>query len=272
MQKIEGFSDEQAAYISGTFLEAGSDTTSSTLYGWVQAMVLFPDVQKRAQEEIEAVVGEDRLPTMDDEPKMQYIRGCVKESLRWMPTTPTGAVPHAVMQDDFYMGYRIPAGAGVINNVWGIHYDERRYPNPRRFDPDRFKDDYQSAYDSAINPDVSKRDHFTFGAGRRLCAGTHVAERSLFLAISRILWAFDIKPEIDENGNPILPDQDKLTQGFVAMPEKYQCRIIPRSEKRALMVQKEWEDAQELLEPATRQWKDVPEGMSQTTINKDFNN
>ncbi|KAJ9202740.1 hypothetical protein DTO166G4_7308 [Paecilomyces variotii] len=261
MQKVEGFSDELAAYISGTFLEAGSDTTSSTLYGFVLAMVLFPEVQKRAQEEIDSVVGDSRLPTMEDEPKMQYIRGCVKESLRWMPVTPLGAVPHAVTQDDYYMGYRIPAGAGVINNVWGIHRDERRYPDPRRFDPDRFKDDYQTAYDAAVNSDVSQRDHFTFGAGRRICAGTHVAERSLFLGVSRMLWAFDIKPEIDEQGNFILPDQDRMTQGFVAMPEEYQCRIIPRSEKQALLVQKEWEDIQELLDPTTKQWKAIPEGM-----------
>jgi hypothetical protein len=84
--------------------EAGSDTTSSTLYGFVQAMLCFPDVQKRAQEEIDRVVGPDRLPTMDDEPNLQYIRGYIKETLRWMPTTIIGAVPHAVTQNDYYEG------------------------------------------------------------------------------------------------------------------------------------------------------------------------
>jgi cytochrome P450 len=54
---------------------------------------------------------------MDDEPDLQYIRGIVKESLRWMPTTIMGAVPHAVTQDDWYEGYLIPKNVGVVNNV-----------------------------------------------------------------------------------------------------------------------------------------------------------
>lgn len=79
-------------------------------------MVVFPEVQIKAQEEIDRVCG-DRLPTMEDEPKLQYIRGCVKESMRWMPAVPLG-VPHAVIKDDEYMNYLIPKGAGIICNVW----------------------------------------------------------------------------------------------------------------------------------------------------------
>lgn len=105
-----------AGYISGSLLEAGSDTTAGTLIGFVQAMVVFPEVQKRAQEEIDRVCG-DRYPTMEDEFNMQYIRGCVKESMRWMPTDILG-VPHAVIRDDEYLGYKIPKGAGVMWNVW----------------------------------------------------------------------------------------------------------------------------------------------------------
>lgn len=115
-QKKEGFSDPLAGYISGSMLEAGSDTTWSTLVGWVQAMVIYPDVAKAAQEEIDRVCG-DRLPELEDEPNMQYIRGCVKESMRWMPTAILG-VPHAVIRDDMYAGYRIPKGATVMMNVW----------------------------------------------------------------------------------------------------------------------------------------------------------
>jgi cytochrome P450 len=80
-------------------------------------MMVFPDVQMKAKEEIDRVVGLDRMPTMEDEPNLQYIRGCVKESIRWMPTTLLG-VPHGVTRDDTYMGYKIPAGTTIINNVW----------------------------------------------------------------------------------------------------------------------------------------------------------
>ncbi|KAG9693583.1 putative cytochrome P450, partial [Aureobasidium melanogenum] len=261
-QQEEGFSDDQAAYITGTLLEAGSDTTASTLYAFVQAMLLFPAVQKKAQEEIDRVVGKDRLPTMEDEPNLQYIRGCVKESLRWMPTTILGAVPHAVIRDDTYMGFKIPKGAGVMNNVWAIHMDPNRSPEPRRFDPDRFKDDFLNCADSATQPDASKRDAFTFGAGRRICQGMHVAERSLFLGISRMLWAFDINPVIDfATGEAILPDPDTLTQGILVMPEEYKVNITPRDEIRADLIRKEWQEAEELLDPVTKQWKQTPEGM-----------
>ncbi|KAJ0306610.1 hypothetical protein COL516b_004403 [Colletotrichum fioriniae] len=113
----EGFSDAAAAYISGSLLEAGSDTTAGTLYGFIQAILIWPEVQRKAQEEIDRVIGRDRLPTIDDYQHLPYIRCCIKESLRWMPTVFLG-VPHAAVKDDVYMGYSIPKGATVINNVW----------------------------------------------------------------------------------------------------------------------------------------------------------
>jgi cytochrome P450 len=254
-QKADGFSDDQAAYISGTLLEAGSDTTSSTLYAFVLAMLLYPEAQTTAQEEIDRVVGE-RLPTMEDQEELQYVRACMKETLRWMPTTLLGAVPHAVTKDDEYMGYTIPKGAGVMNNVWAIHMDPVRHPQPRQYRPERYLDDKLSLYDSAANSDGTKRDVFTFGAGRRICPGMHVAERSLFLGISRILWAFRIRPAVDQNGNQILPDQEKLTQGFVCMPEEYQATITPRSQQRAEIIKREWKGAQrDSLDEQTMQWK-----------------
>jgi cytochrome P450 len=79
-------------------------------------MVVFPEVQKKAQEELDRVCG-DRLPTMEDEMDLQYIRGIVKESMRWMPTDILG-IPHAVIKDDEYMGYKIPKGAAIIGNAW----------------------------------------------------------------------------------------------------------------------------------------------------------
>ena len=116
-QKTENLSDDQASYVAGILLEAGSDTTANTLTGFVQAMTAFPEAQKKAQEEIDRVVGPERLPTMEDAENLPYIRACVKEALRWMPTVILG-LPHCVTRDDEYMGYRIPAGATVDINVW----------------------------------------------------------------------------------------------------------------------------------------------------------
>ncbi|KAJ9501497.1 hypothetical protein H2202_003291 [Exophiala xenobiotica] len=256
VQEKEGFSDTTAGYLAGNLIEAGTETTSSTLYAFIQAMVIFPEVMKKAQEEVDRVIGPDRLPTMNDEQDLQYIRACVKESLRWMPTAITGAIPHCVIQDDEYQGYKIPRGAAVIHNVYSINMDPARYPDPRRFEPDRYKDDFQNAADAATASDVSKRDHFTFGAGRRLCQGIHVAERSLFLGIARLAWAFDVNPATDSDGKPIIPDTDSYTSGFVVMPTPFKARLTPRSEKRAEIVRVEWKQAEEeLLDPVTKQWK-----------------
>lgn len=119
-QTTEGFSDDAAGYIAGSLLEAGSETTASILYGFVQALLVWPEVQKKAQEEIDRVVGDERLPEMEDYAQMPYIRCCIKESLRWMPVVILG-VPHAVIKDDVYNGYAIPKGAKVVNNVWYEH-------------------------------------------------------------------------------------------------------------------------------------------------------
>ncbi len=89
------------------------------MYAFMQAMMVFEDVQKKAQEEIDRVVGPGRLPEVDDYPNLPYIRCCIKETLRWMPTVILG-VPHRAMKDDIYNGWMIPEGATIINNVWYV--------------------------------------------------------------------------------------------------------------------------------------------------------
>ncbi|KAF2828007.1 cytochrome P450 [Ophiobolus disseminans] len=257
-QDEQGFSDPLAGYVSGSLLEAGSDTTSATLIGFVQAMVLFPEVAKAGQEELDRVCG-DRMPTLEDVPELPFIRGCVKESLRWMPTDIVG-VPHAVIRDDEYEGYTIPKGAGVMWNVWAIHNDPQRHPDPRRFDPMRYADDDQTAAEAANNADASQRDHFVFGAGRRLCQGMHIAERSLFLAISRLLWAFDLRTARNEYGVEVVPDAEDLTEGLLIQPKPFPASIVPRSDDKAEKVREEWEKMEELLDEEM-QWNVLPEGL-----------
>ncbi|KAG7038557.1 cytochrome P450 oxidoreductase [Colletotrichum scovillei] len=268
-QTKEGFSDDAAAYISGSLLEAGSDTTAGTLYGFIQAILVWPEVQKKAQEEIDRVIGGARLPTIDDYQDLPYIRCCIKESLRWMPTVFLG-VPHAAVKDDVYMGYNIPKGAAVINNVWAIHMDEERSPNPRVFDPERFKDDHTTLYQSAMG-DTKKRDNFVFGAGRRLCQGIHIAERSLFLGMSRLLWAFDFSPAVDAQGNPVKYDIENLVGGITVQPSDYPARIKPRSAEKVAIIKDAAEECKQLLNPVTMQWKQVPEGMAFSTWMPDSN-
>ncbi|PPJ56275.1 hypothetical protein CBER1_00735 [Cercospora berteroae] len=243
-QKTEKFDDDQAAYISGSLLEAGSDTTAAILYGSILALIIWPDVQKKVQAGIARVVGSDRLPTIEDYDQLPYVRACIKESLRWMPTVVL-SVPHAAVQEDNHKGYRIPAGATLTNNVWAIHMDPKRSPSPRTFNPDRFANGPRSLYESAMG-EASKRDNYVFGAGRRLCQGIHIAERSLFLGISRLVWAFDFLPTIETaTDKPIKYDGDDLKSNIIREAVR--------------------KDGEAFLDPQTGQWRNIPEGMAFST-------
>lgn len=110
-------SDELAAYAAGSLVEAGSESTSTVINAWIMACQLFPDVVGPAQEELDRVVGPERMPTFDDEDKLPYIRAMVKETLRWWPITKPG-MPHSVTEDDWYEGYFIPKGSVVAINWW----------------------------------------------------------------------------------------------------------------------------------------------------------
>lgn len=169
-QQKEGTTDEQAAYHLGVLHEGGADTSAATLHAFVEAMVLFPEAQLGAREELDRVCGPDRLPTMDDAPQLPFIRAAVKEAIRWFPTLVLG-LPHTVTRDDEYCGWTIPKDAVILPNVWTLNRDPERYENPRVFDPSRFLGDETTAAESAASNDVSKRDHFSFGAGRRICPG-----------------------------------------------------------------------------------------------------
>ncbi|KAI0151250.1 cytochrome P450 [Pestalotiopsis sp. NC0098] len=257
-QEETGISDPMASYVSNSLLEAGSDTTAATLVGFVQALLLFPEVAAAGRAEIDRVCG-DRIPDLNDLSDLPYVRGCMKESLRWMPTDVLG-VPHAAIQDDEYMGYKIPRGAGVMWNVWAVANDPARHPDPRRFDPTRWAGDAQTSAQAATNADASRRDHFVFGAGRRLCQGMHIADRSLFLAISRLLWAFDFRRAVGGDGQEIVPDMADLIDGTFVQPRAFRADIRPRSAFKAECVRREWAAMRELLDDEL-QWKSVPEGL-----------
>jgi Cytochrome P450 len=90
------------------------------------------------------------------------------------------------------------------------------------------------------------RDHLTYGGGRRICAGIHVAERSLFLVLSRLLWGFDLGLAKDENGNDIPVDftLGGVMPGATSVARPFKCSIKVRSKKREEILRKEWADAQ----------------------------
>lgn len=150
--------------------------------------------------------------------------------------------------------------------IWkrAIHMDPDRSDEPRVFKPERFTGDNTTLYQSAVG-DTKKRDNFVFGAGRRMCQGIHIAERSLFLGISRLMWAFTFSPVKDEQGQPFNYDVEDLVGGITVQPNEYPVHIEPRSTAKVKMIRESVAECKKLLDPQTLQWKSVPEGMAFST-------
>jgi cytochrome P450 len=243
LQAAENFADDYACHMPAQLFEAGADTTSTQLYGFLAALLLYPSVQETGQAELDKVIGDARMPTLDDMPNLPYVRACVKETLRWHPSAILGAFPHAMDEDTYCLGHRIPKDATLMTNTWTLNRDARRYPDPAAFVPERYLGDDTSSAASA-KMDAKQRDHFGFGAGRRICPGMHVADRSLLLAVSRLFWAFNVGKR--EGGR--MPVQDEFVPGFVAVPRRFDVSITPRSEEKRRIVEREWEEARRELD------------------------
>lgn len=113
---------------------------------------------------------------------------------------------HSTTKEDYYKGYRIPKGSIIIANAFTIHQDAEKYKDADSFEPARYLNYPHSAADAVNLGDPKERDHFAYGAGRRVCAGIHVAEVNLFIAISNLLWGFDIKKPVDKSGKVLAPN------------------------------------------------------------------
>jgi len=92
-------SRHEMAYLAGTMLEGGSDTSSAVILSFVHAMTKWPEVQKKAQKEIDAIMGEDRSPVWEDYANLPYVAATVKEANRWRPVVPL-AFPHSLAEGE----------------------------------------------------------------------------------------------------------------------------------------------------------------------------
>lgn len=170
----------------------GSDTTSNTIEFALAEMLNKPEILRKVQQELERVVGKDRMVEESDIPNLPYIYAVMKEQLRLHPALPL-LVPHCPSETCIVGGYTIPKGARVFINVWAIHRDPTIWENPSEFCPERFMD---SSWDYSGN-DFS---YFPFGSGRRICAGTAMAERMFMLSLASLVHSFDWK----------VPDGEKI--------------------------------------------------------------
>lgn len=176
-----GLNEHQLSYLGGVAMDGGSDTSSVVILTFIKAMVCFPEVQKKAQTEIDNLIDASRSPRWGDYNDLPYVSAVVKESARWRPIG--GLVPpHATSEgesslslssrvhndfclqiDSWIDGRLIPKGSMVIVNAWGLHQDASYFPNPDEFDPSRYAGRTLLAPEYAASPDYESRDHYIYG-------------------------------------------------------------------------------------------------------------
>ncbi|KAL2845285.1 cytochrome P450 [Aspergillus pseudoustus] len=218
--------DERAIiWTAASLYGAAADTGVIALTSWTLAMLRFPDVQRKAQEEIDRVVGRERLPTLDDRENLPYVNALVQETLRWWPIAPMG-FPHTATEDILYRGYMIPKGSLLLPAVWWFLHDPEVYSDSESFDPDRF-------LAPRNEPDPSSD---AFGYGRRICAGRYFADESLYLHIVQSLAVFTIKKAVGPDGEEIEVDDVKPKPGVLTYPTDFTCRVVPRSEAHERLI------------------------------------
>ncbi|EAU32638.1 predicted protein [Aspergillus terreus NIH2624] len=190
-------SEEKVAKWSAASLYAGgTDTTVSTMTAWYIAMALFPDVQRKAQEEMDRVTGGNRLPSYEDRENLPYINAMIKESVRWHSVVPMN-VAHVSIQDDSVGEYAIPKGTQIVTNLWCVPsvttyiprlgsqltdsraftHDPNIYPDPMAFKPERF-------IDTATHKAERDPYYYSFGFGRRVCPGRTLADANIYITMA----------------------------------------------------------------------------------------
>ncbi|KAM3543237.1 hypothetical protein ARSEF1564_003867 [Beauveria bassiana] len=223
--KLSAEDEHAIIWTAASLYGAAADTTVITLTAFTAAMIMFPEVQHKAQDEIDRVVGSERLPTFADRESLPYMDALVKEASRWWPISPMG-FPHTATEDVEYKGMHIPKGSLLLPAVWWFLHDPDVYADPERFDPDRF-------LTPRSEPDPRTE---AFGYGRRICPGRFFADSSLFINIAQTLATFKFTNKVGRDGKEI--DVNVEAQpGLLTYPAEFEFQISPRSAKHVTLIE-----------------------------------
>lgn len=194
----------------------GSMDTSSTAIEWAFAELLkHPDVMKKAQQELERIVGLERMVEESDLPNLEYLDMVLKESLRLHPVAPL-LIPHESLEACTVNGYHIPRKSRIIVNTWAIGRDPKVWDDAEKFVPERF---------IGSNIDYKGRDFqfLPFGEGRRGCPGMHLGLTVIRLVLAQLVHCFDW-----ELPNGRLHTELDMDEEFgLTMPRANHLHVIP---------------------------------------------
>ncbi|GLT62909.1 hypothetical protein SLA2020_355110 [Shorea laevis] len=183
LQKSEphNYRDENIRSTMLVLLAAGTDTSAGTME-WAMSLLLNnPEALKKAQVEMDNVVGSSRLVEESDLGKLSYLHCIINETMRMYPAGPL-LVPHESSQECFVGGYRIPRGTMLLVNQWAIHNDPKIWEEPEKFKPERFQGLEGNRDGFKLMP---------FGSGRRGCPGEGLATRMVGLTLASVIQSFE---------------------------------------------------------------------------------
>ncbi|KPJ18968.1 putative cytochrome P450 304a1 [Papilio machaon] len=214
-KKRTTYSVDQLALVCTDYMFPTASALQSVLSLLIERLLLHPEVQDKIHEEIDRVIGRDRLPTIDDRSNMPYTEACLREIMRIETLVPLG-VPHRAMVDTKLDGYNIPEGSMVSLNYVTLHMNKEIWGDPENFRPERF----------IVNGrlQLSQDKSLPFGAGRRLCAGETYARQALFQVFAAFMQAFQVST-ID--GKPYKQLAPRI-QGIITTIPNFWIRVTPR--------------------------------------------
>lgn len=208
-----GFNTETLLVCTLDLIEAGTETTATTLRWALLYMLHYPEIQEKVQAEIDRVIGQSRQPTMADRPNMPYTDAVIHEVQRMGNIAPLG-FPKMASKDTTIGGYFIPKGTAVTTMLSSVLFDKNEWATPGVFNPQHFLDS---------DGKLVKRDAFLpFSAGKRVCLGEHLAKMELFLFFSSLLQRFTFAPVPGE-----MPNLEGV-MGFTYSPEEFRFLAEPR--------------------------------------------
>ncbi|XP_043847615.1 cytochrome P450 2A13-like isoform X3 [Dromiciops gliroides] len=194
---------------------AGTETVGRTLSFGFLLLMKHPEVEAKIHEEIDQVIGRNRLPKFEDKAKMPYTDAVIHEIQRFGNLNPTG-MARRVTKDTRFRGYLLPKGTDIYPMLGSVLNDPNFFTCPEAFNPQHFLDE---------KGQFKKNDAFIpFSIGKRHCFGEGLAKMELFLSLTTILQNFHIQSPLPKEAIDISP----LMVGFVNIPRSYTISFLPR--------------------------------------------
>ena len=214
-------SDEQIVSALGDLFGAAFDTSSITLYWSLAYLMKYPDIQRQLHDELDRVIGRERLPTLEDISSLPLLQATIYELLRVTSIAPL-AVPRSTTTETKIRDFIIPKDTVVFVNLWSVHRDPAVWNEPDVFDPRRFLDGSGQVIDSKF-----LRGFLPFSGGRRKCPGEPLAVKTVSVFLATLLHSF----RFTQDGLPVEYQGISLQghYGLTLMPERFYVKIEERS-------------------------------------------